>query len=375
MSRNGKLLKELNWNSKTMEEKNIIDFNREFSALKIPFKTLIDNSQENKELFFAEFLKAEKKPCFSLYLNQFYPEEERNKDAKEASSKGAHYESGTKGMPKVYPLPEYDKKLNELTLVFSDKQVKGNLGKEFWCPDITKTNTVKQLKEVEKTLEILCNYELWEGVNIHKEAEVRGESILLALKNINNPNLALEVLGVIIDDNENKVLTIISSPLFNKKIPSKIWDTWRALKANFNLALEKGKVEFINTRETEIINNTLPKSSIFKGIFSSYGFFELEKVNRLTDQQKDNLVMKLSAESVPYVIAMFNYLGFLKHLETHHFQAKDKLHTWLAEWLGVVKRTVKGNMLVLSDKSKEDRGRYTSHEYKSQVENDYKNIK
>lgn len=128
-------------------------------------------------------------------------------------------------------------------------------------------------------------------------------------------------------------------------------------------------------QQTEVTKDTLPKSSIFKGVFSSYGFFELEKVSELTDQQKDSLVMKLSTGSIPYVIAMFNYLGFLEHLKNQFFTTNYKLFKGLSEWLGTGERTVKGNILVLHDKSKENRSRYTSHEYKSQVENDYKNIK
>lgn len=115
----------------------------------------------------------------------------------------------------------------------------------------------------------------------------------------------------------------------------------------------------------------------FKTILEEYGFFELEKVKILSNPSKDRLIELFSANGLPYCIAMFNFLGFLKYLEIEYFNTKDKLNKGLSLWFNSDKegRAVKGNINTLSDYSRENKQKYTAHLHKETVQKDYEKLK
>lgn len=106
-----------------------------------------------------------------------------------------------------------------------------------------------------------------------------------------------------------------------------------------------------------------------------YGFFELSMVRQLSEQNQRALVEQISTNGLPYSIAMFDFLGFLKHLKAEHFLSDYKLFKAIAKWFDIGERTVKGNILVLNDHSKENRNRYTADQQKETVQNNYKKLK
>lgn len=112
-----------------------------------------------------------------------------------------------------------------------------------------------------------------------------------------------------------------------------------------------------------------------KAELGNYGFFELPMVKELAEPQKQSLVELISTNSLPYRIAMIEYLGFLKHLKAEHFKSDHKLFKEVAGWFEVGERAVKGNIYVLNDSSNESRTRYTADQYKHAVQRDYDSLK
>jgi hypothetical protein len=108
-----------------------------------------------------------------------------------------------------------------------------------------------------------------------------------------------------------------------------------------------------------------------------YGFFELPYVLKLSEPNKQSLIELIRSNKLPYTIAMFDFLGFFKHLETNYFPTKSKLNAEVSKWFNKDKdgRTIKGLINSLSDYSSEDKERYTSHLHKENVKNDYEKLK
>ena len=104
-----------------------------------------------------------------------------------------------------------------------------------------------------------------------------------------------------------------------------------------------------------------------------YGFYELKQVKEFTE--KENLLDLLHENDLPYQIAMFDNLGFFDHLLKNHCKTKDHLFGLLSKILNVRHRTVKGNFHVLDPFSKEDRKRYTAHNFKEAVKKDLQKLK
>jgi hypothetical protein len=119
------------------------------------------------------------------------------------------------------------------------------------------------------------------------------------------------------------------------------------------------------------------KTDKLKMELGKYGFFELPKVKKLSELNKQSLTELISTNGLPYSIAMFEYLEFLKHLESKHFNAKYRLNREVAKWLNSDKegRSVKGNISSLSEYSNEDRRKYTAYTHKETVKTDYQKLK
>lgn len=107
----------------------------------------------------------------------------------------------------------------------------------------------------------------------------------------------------------------------------------------------------------------------------SKGFFELDKVNQLSEVTKKRLVDSISKADLPHKIAMLDYLGFIAFLKTEHSKTYSALYKDLGKILSAKERAVKGNVLVLNPKSVENRNRYTAHKKKQVAKKDYERIK
>lgn len=114
-------------------------------------------------------------------------------------------------------------------------------------------------------------------------------------------------------------------------------------------------------------------ASRFRSLFQPHGFFQLPLVAALKSEfNKDALLNLIYENELPYQIALLHFLGFLTHLqEVQHF-SKERVYHFLAEVFQVNHRAIKGNILVLSRFSKENKTRYTSYRHIESVESDYK---
>lgn len=108
---------------------------------------------------------------------------------------------------------------------------------------------------------------------------------------------------------------------------------------------------------------------------AEYGFFEMEKVKYLSLNKQKELVELMIINGVPYTIAMFEYVGFVRLLYTEQAKTKNELNKIIGKCLDCGERCVKGNLAVLNEKSKEDKTRYTAYQYKERVEKEYQNLK
>lgn len=157
----------------------------------------------------------------------------------------------------------------------------------------------------------------------------------------------------------------------------KFIDTSKQIELLFNvseLLVQLYRLEMFN----ELLlppQQTETKTDKLKAELGKYGFFELPKVKQLSEPNKQSLVELISTNDLPYSIAMFDYLGFLKYLKAEHFPSDFKLFQAVAKWFDVAERAVKGNIYVLNVHSKENRKRYTADQQKQTVEKDYEKLK
>jgi hypothetical protein len=117
------------------------------------------------------------------------------------------------------------------------------------------------------------------------------------------------------------------------------------------------------------------KTDKLKTELGKHGFFELPKVKVLSELNKQRLFELISTNNLPYCIAMFDYLNFLKYLKDEHLKTDYKLFKEVSKWFDVTERTVKGNIYVLNDISKENRLRYKADQHKQTVQKDYEKLK
>ena len=116
------------------------------------------------------------------------------------------------------------------------------------------------------------------------------------------------------------------------------------------------------------------KADDLKVKLTKYGFFSLAAIKVLDDANKDKLIETLALNDLPYSIAMFEHLNFLKKLEDD-IPTKKELHEVIAKWFNTGPRQVKGNINVLNSYSTENKNRYTAYKYKKIVINDYNQLK
>ena len=139
--------------------------------------------------------------------------------------------------------------------------------------------------------------------------------------------------------------------------------------SGISMAFEEMQKENLPPQQTET------KTDKLKAELGKYGFFELSKVKQLSEPNKQSLIELISTNDLPYSIAMFEYLVFLKHLKAEHFTTDYKLFKAVAKWFKVAERAVKGNIYVLNEHSKENRTRYTADQQKQTVQKDYEKLK
>jgi hypothetical protein len=153
----------------------------------------------------------------------------------------------------------------------------------------------------------------------------------------------------------------------------KILDEWlKNEKSHF-----KELIDIIIIRNA---SNDTPKKKTREAQLSEdlkeYGFFELSQVKFLNNEKQKQLIQSISLKSIPYKIAMLDFIGFMQLLKDQYSTSQYKIVKILSQILneGKNERLIKGNIAILSPKSREDKKRFTAHLHKEQVEMDYKSL-
>ena len=156
-----------------------------------------------------------------------------------------------------------------------------------------------------------------------------------------------------------------------------IIDTFTAYEIVQGLVRERAYKES-QLRRYETLNGQIEtKAERFGREVSQYGFLDLPKVACLTEKSQAKLIQKIAGQKVPYAVAMFDYIEFIKHLQDNYFKTKDQLYRMISKLLcsDIDGRVVKGNIASLSGYSGENKKRYTAYQHTETVKNDYEALK
>lgn len=142
--------------------------------------------------------------------------------------------------------------------------------------------------------------------------------------------------------------------------------------------LSESKIEILLSQINRLRKN--PEATRYDFLlseFDQYEFFALDKVNQLSEESQKKLFDLIIQNQMPYCIAMFDYLGFIAHINSKFTKTKSKTYVVIGKWFDSDKtgRAVKGNISTLNKISNEDRVKYTAHLHQKTVENDYQKLK
>ncbi len=142
-----------------------------------------------------------------------------------------------------------------------------------------------------------------------------------------------------------------------------------------HLTKEREYMESQLRRYENLTDKHKTKTDKLGEVIARYGFLDLPDVVRLSDKGQLKLIELIANNGAPYAIAMFELVDFINHIQRHYFTTKSNLYKTIANWFGVNEREIKGNILVLNEKSKEDPTRYISCEQRDRVKKDFKELK
>ncbi len=144
----------------------------------------------------------------------------------------------------------------------------------------------------------------------------------------------------------------------------------------FKASLINGSANNIGNSYSVDNTHNKNKSELLKSDLFENGFFEITKVKSLTHDGQSKLIDLLELNDTPYIIAMFDFLGYFKYLTNEHGLTNSKIHSKVGSWLNTNTQTIKCNMLVLNEKSAlRENNRYTAHLHKEKVKTDYYSLK
>lgn len=117
------------------------------------------------------------------------------------------------------------------------------------------------------------------------------------------------------------------------------------------------------------------KYDTFMDAVQLYGFLELSKLKQLTPEKQSELVFNL-VKSIPYAIAMINFLEYPKHLKEKYdgFHTKEALYRHVSKALNTSHDTIKGQFLAYNNPNSMKAINYTSYQYRDEVKKFYENL-
>jgi hypothetical protein len=103
-------------------------------------------------------------------------------------------------------------------------------------------------------------------------------------------------------------------------------------------------------------------------------FFQLEIIKSLNEEQVNKIIKLIETKDIPYIIALFDYLGLFDYLHNVNRFSKVAIFDLVSNTLKVSNRIIKGNYYVLIPGSQENKNRYTSYLEKELVQSDLEKI-
>ncbi|MEO9967179.1 MAG: hypothetical protein ABJF11_15375 [Reichenbachiella sp.] len=138
------------------------------------------------------------------------------------------------------------------------------------------------------------------------------------------------------------------------------------------------KILYNDVSKNEHVHHDLLKSNAEKinAKLVDFGFFELAKVKVLSAEDCSKLIGMIVENQLSYVIAMFDFLGFIRHLDNEYFKLKGKRNNEISKWFQSDKdgRAIRGYINSLSKKP-EGKDRYKAYLHKEKVQKDYQRLK
>ncbi len=163
----------------------------------------------------------------------------------------------------------------------------------------------------------------------------------------------------------------------SQEVVKEIREVYIAHEIIRSLVQEREYREFQLRQYENLVNSPKTKAETLGRNITPYGFLALPKTKNLSETSKIKLIELIANNGVPYAIAMFDYLGFVKHLIANHLKTQSLACKEMSKWLGSdsTGRFVKGNLLTLNEVTKENKGRYTAYKHIESVAIDYEKLK
>ena len=146
-------------------------------------------------------------------------------------------------------------------------------------------------------------------------------------------------------------------------------------KSYINFQEQVLNLKRLSTQSTLVVNESNNKKQVLFDGLSELDFWNLPKTKSLSRDKKLEIIDLFVLNGIPYTVAMFEYIGFFKHLTNEHGFTNSKIHSKMGSLLETSVQAIKGNMLSLNDYSKIDKTRYTAHLHKEIVKTDYYSLK
>ena len=260
-----------------------LNFEREFEKANIPFKEIIEKEPLFQIELFNQYCKAATKPCFDLYLADFYSQDELNEGFDEIHKQIPVSNSKEIVAANFVATTQFESRIRELYNQFTEEVVKKKLPLKYYCLDIEKVVIVQALRRIDNEYEILKKSVFDEKTDKYKEAEIRAKNIIEASQKIGG--FAPALIEYLKQESDNIYLYI------NKSNNAKD-DYWKTIKSNFNTQLsEFPSPQLLNTTFS---NKQANKTAIKEKVISAFAFMQgkdLRKHKRILNETDfENLI-------------------------------------------------------------------------------------
>lgn len=228
---------------------------------------------------------------------------------------------------------------------------------------LTDNFNLEKLKLLEKDLGIYISMEADEMEGNFSMEDIAEEIKKLQDRGRPVPKITLPVIkknGVQVDPDEKPVQVLDKQALL---FPYEFVWCYQFRK------LLRTKIQETETKlATGPENQAKQKAAILNEKLKALGFFDLETTRNLWPKQQQELIKLIAKNDIPFSIALMDRLGLPAYLAAQT-KTKSAVHLKIADLLGCPERTVKGNLNVLNELSREDRTRYTAHRHIQEVNN------